>query len=417
MIPPNVPEESVRIRVLWSDDQIGGLRLKTGMRHKIVLQRPVLHRLALGSLRFSPGAVLPFGEETSHASLESALVALARWLEIAQGLPQLKLVIVGHASPDGPAQVNADVSLARALILRALVDQTEVEWEVCAKDHLSRCDQAAFFAWAATREGSLLRFREWNNPTDAELARACRTFQENFNLQHAPAIAVDGVCGPETRGAIFRVIAEVFRSILEHAAVSPRPDAWLADAPTVGAGSKYVDVAEYHVPLASVSQGRTVDLILIDPAELGTCRSVPLDRIYGSRLVKRIEHAVGKPAPWDLVVPLERDLFDDPTQSDIVELHRLDENEPIILSPDEIESSATDPRLVLVHFRGLRMGSYAVYLAVGEAPYCVMAGISIGPGGPRRGGKALPANYEGPLLDPDYAPSADSPDSEPLPHC
>lgn len=164
--------------------------------------RALVHRCTRAACRFSEGGVLP--SLPSHPAGVGLVAALAaNWPELG-GSPDRRLYVVGRRGPGERTEKDVDVLRARGVI--ALVHDQVEDWVDVATLGGSYSEVQRLLAeigetlgWPCdpgTRDG-----------VETETSRsAVEAFQHAFNDAKLGAIVEDGICGPETLGAIFRVM-------------------------------------------------------------------------------------------------------------------------------------------------------------------------------------------------------------------
>jgi hypothetical protein len=273
-------DQTHRIRLKWSDKAVPPITLPTGFRHKIILVRPQLHRIELGHVLYAPNSILPAGDPPAANSLDEACDALASWSRIAALNPNLRMMAIGHASADGSAGANLELSKKRSAVLVAWLERDHSAWETQIKEELTRSDLACLYRWLADVYGWGAEFQNLATPSDSEFDTACRSFQSGFNTTFQGALDVDGICGPLTRAALLDAISNHVSIVMSEFGVPSTAVKFLPRFPKCGAGSE-ICTSEHTSPnLIEWANGRLVDLALIDPSELGDCPSAPLQAIY-----------------------------------------------------------------------------------------------------------------------------------------
>lgn len=137
---------------------------------------------------------------------EPGLPLIVATLQYLEDNPDQVLVVAGHADTTGSKAVNRRVSEARARAVVALLEGKREDWDAAVKEWNDEADTAVVLSWAAASRG-------WPcHPVQCKrLEDAVREFQAAYNREFEQRIAVDGVVGPQTRGAWF----DVYQRFLE----------------------------------------------------------------------------------------------------------------------------------------------------------------------------------------------------------
>jgi hypothetical protein len=248
---------------------------------------------------------LPFGSPPVIERFDAALAALATWAQIGAEHSEFELIAIGHCSSDGTAPMNERLSLWRSGITHALLTDNRDLWESSAEAGLSSCDLACIFAWIAQKYTFSAHFESIATPTKTELAEACRQFQAGARSKLALPLEIDGICGPQTRHAIFCAIERFMNLELAKRSVQRAAIRMLSKFDLIGAGSEFAGSSPTIPRLSKWANGRIVDLLLLIPGELSACESLPLAKIYLSDHVNRHEHPLNNQheIPFIDVVP------------------------------------------------------------------------------------------------------------------
>lgn len=221
--PEDAPEGiAVQTRTLrlsgasWEPEAAVALHL--AQMNWLVLERPVVERLVPAQARSDHGSGLSVpgpwtqleGEDNPRHPLAPFVHGLRRLLDE----PGARLLVVGHASADGGAKANQALSEARAAGFRHLLEGAREAWVELARDHGSLRDVVAYLDYLGTR-------RAWTCVCEAPVAElsakpsaaskaTVSAFQSDYNqrFEAGEALAVDGVCGEKTLGAVFDVLRD-----------------------------------------------------------------------------------------------------------------------------------------------------------------------------------------------------------------
>lgn len=142
----------------------------------------------------------PFLPPSLGPAREPGLPLILATLEFLKDNADHKLVVAGHADTTGSDEVNEKISAARAKAVVALLEGNRDDWLKAVKDWNADEDAKVVCAWAASA-------RAWPcHPAQCkDVKEAVREFQRAYNREFAPQIGVDGLVGPQTRGAWFNV--------------------------------------------------------------------------------------------------------------------------------------------------------------------------------------------------------------------
>lgn len=117
---------------------------------------------------------------------------------------------------------------------------------------------------------------------------------------------------------------------------------------------------------------------------------------------------------FELVIPLELDLDDDPLQDDEVRLYSEDGCfTQIVKASDPGAEPAPDERLLYYHFRDVPPGAYRVEVNVGGRWTRVLDGVVVRRSGPVLRGAQLDAERPALQLGPGAQPEEDESEDEP----
>jgi hypothetical protein len=91
-------ESRVRIPLDWTTTaDLEGIRLKTGKKHTIVLERPQIHRVKIGAVTFGSDRVIQHGGAAPEGGLYRTTSAIICVQRIAEQLDDVFLVAIGHS--------------------------------------------------------------------------------------------------------------------------------------------------------------------------------------------------------------------------------------------------------------------------------------------------------------------------------
>lgn len=230
----------------------------TGGTQQIMLRRPEVGFIDGVGLGFAPGSALlvPLADELSP------MPALATALAQLRDAPELRLMIVAHASPEGTAQANDALALQRARCARHLLVGDSAAWVELAAEHGSPADVQRLLR-------HLARVHDWpTEPTrvdgimDRAVTAAVSAFQSQYNAVFDGSLLVDGVVGKQTLAALFDAQCSELRHQLATLDVPEAPPRWFLAGEVLSAGPRVLA----HPALAgSESAGgqRRVDLLLL----------------------------------------------------------------------------------------------------------------------------------------------------------
>ncbi|MFY0531765.1 hypothetical protein [Nannocystis pusilla] len=252
----------------------------TGATRTIVLRRPVVERVEGASLGFAldSSLLVPLADDRSPS------FALATALARLQQAPTMRLLIVGHASPEGSAGDNDALALRRAASARHLLLDERDAWVDLAAKHGSPADVQRLLRYFA-------RVHDWptepgriDGTVDAGVEAAVTSFQSTYNAVFDASILVDGVVGVETLGALFDLQRHELHLQLTALGLGDEPPRWWGARGTASLGAR-VQVHPGIPESQSAAGQRRIDLLLLD--DLLTWRDAHgLDRLYdAARLV------------------------------------------------------------------------------------------------------------------------------------
>lgn len=131
---------------------------------------------------------------------EPGLPLIIATLQFLEDNADFKLVVAGHADTTGSKDVNRRLSEARAGAVVALLEGKREDWDAAVKDWNAEEDVDVVLAWAASARGWPCHPAQCKDPKEA-----VRELQAAYNRDFEQRIAVDGLVGPQTRGAWFDI--------------------------------------------------------------------------------------------------------------------------------------------------------------------------------------------------------------------
>jgi hypothetical protein len=267
----------------------------------VVVRRPVVHIAEGGALRFRPESAMlvPLDpERPPYLALASACSAFSKG-EFA------RLLIVGHASPDGSTPKNEVLASQRASCVRHLLTEDRDAWVALASQHGSPADVQHFVSYLASAHGWPTAPGRVDGVMDAAAKAAVERFQHEYTVAFERDIFVDGVVGTQTLGAIFDVQTHELRHQLEVLGVPAESTTHAFDnalALVVGAGDRvqhHPGVIESDTPEGQ----RRVDLLLLDE-EVAWKDNHGIERLYDAARFAILPIAAATQRPGDIVVRL-----------------------------------------------------------------------------------------------------------------
>ena len=235
--------------------------VSTGPMQTIVLRRPEVERIDGEGLDFAPDSslLIPLSDHLSPTpALATALAGLA-------GEASRRLWIVGHASSDGATAANEALALRRAQCVRHLLADAREAWVDLAAKHGAPADVQRQLRYLARAHDWPTEPTRLDGVVDAKVEAAVSQFQAHYNAVFAGSIAVDGVIGVETLGALFDVQRAELRLQLAALDLEQTAPRWFGASGVAAAGSRVG--AHPAIPESGSQAGqRRVDLLLIsDP--------------------------------------------------------------------------------------------------------------------------------------------------------
>ena len=289
--PAPIPAESARVELRLSLREHGGPGARAGGSVEaesstlVELARPLIYRPQPQLTHFDhDGALLVPGPWTEDrhplAAVVHALVALLQY-------PERELLVVGRASASGSTGHNQRLSEDRAAGLRALLEDDTNAWVELAKAEARSRELCAYFDYLARRRGwsclSPAPIEELGEDPPANMGACIEAFQSDYNARFEGSLALDGVCGRKTLGAMFEVLHDELERWLSKLGV--RVEELPADrihylscgAARAGAGGEGAEAERGD---------RVLDLFLIEGEE--SPEQLELERIYSSPLPRRV---------------------------------------------------------------------------------------------------------------------------------
>lgn len=167
-----------------------------------------------GSAVFLPGEAPDAVELRPGAARVRGVDALAACLRDAQSAPAGSILVVGH---------GATLSAERAACVRALLVADRDAWLSVVQAHSSTADVQAILRWASQQLGWPCDPGAVTDVLDAATVRAIRAFQGSYDGDFEAGlfpdphgdgeIAVDGVVGPQTWGAMFDCVQRALHPV------------------------------------------------------------------------------------------------------------------------------------------------------------------------------------------------------------
>lgn len=115
----------------------------------------------------------------------------------------------------------------------------------------------------------------------------------------------------------------------------------------------------------------------------------------------------------DVVVPLERDLDNNPLQDDEIVLTSIDGSmEHVLYSSDPDVEADEENRLLFYRFRFVPLGAYRVSVRIAGSLYVVIPDLLVRREGVFMGGKKLPQQRSGEKMAPPVEPEAEPPPAD-----
>jgi len=235
---------------------------------------PDLIRFDRDSALAVPG---PWTTEGAHplAALVQALVGLVH-------RPDHQLLIAGHGDASGNAGHNQSLSARRCDALRALIEGDADAWIEHARAQGSLRDVLAYTEYlGARRAWSCARGLDVDSigvQADTQTRESVGAFQGDYNSRFQAELAVDGICGGQTLGAMFEVLHDELERWLAKFGCKlgelPRERiAYRGYGETLAGRHASLDVRQAH--RRGPGADRVVDLILIPDSEQGVAPISP----------------------------------------------------------------------------------------------------------------------------------------------
>lgn len=307
----------------------------TGTMYQLILRRPEVERVEDVGLGFALDSPLLVPLDDHLSPTPALATALARLRDV----PSLRLLIVGHASPDGNTKLNDDLARRRAECARHLLVGDRDAWVDLATNHGGPADIQKLLRYLAHVHDWATDPERTDGVMDARVKAAVSAFQTTYNAVFEAQILVDGVIGVETLGALFDVQRHELRHHLDALDVADTPPRWFGATGAAGAGARIL--AHPGIPGSESDAGqRRIDLLLLDDT-LGWGEAHGLDLLYD---VARFRVVPIAPLPMgrsDLVVQV------------VDHYGRILAGEPYRVTTDEEEREGVSDEQGMVVERGL----------------------------------------------------------------
>lgn len=323
-LPPDLAFAGLHVVDVTEDSERGfaptvgvtALKQRTVELTTVAAQAPVtVHRVEPTAVRFAQGSALSLPrEELEHHPLLGLVIAAGFLADH----PDHRLLLVGHASPEGGDAHNRKLSRARAEGLAQLIRGERDPWVDTATNHGSLADVKAYLSYLTRERGWSCDPGPVTPVNDARAKAGVKAFQGEYNRRFEGALAEDGVCGVKTLGAIFDVLCfELDRWLDKHG--TTRQALRLAEPATLGAGEAFVDHPALPAP-ATEENRRFVDLLLLPPA-LGPVAEPAAVYDHETAVLRELPVAA-EPGAWEVgAFTIVTDLLPDDVEVD--ERYRL----------------------------------------------------------------------------------------------
>ena len=232
------------------------IRLQTG-HHRVVVTCPRLLRPEDTPLATFPGSCLcvPGPPNGGKHVVPYFLSAIERALERTDAV----VFVLGHAS----TQEQASLAGERSRAVRALVEDDPEAWVELATASGSLRDVKAYFAHLSNKRGWPCPVEFIDEVDDESAKTSVAAFQQAFNQRFRKDILVDGVCGPQTLGAVFAVLRDEYSTWMHDRGLS-------ADA-IRAIDVRYQDSSDADrtaTRLAELGDQPGLDILIVDKASL-----------------------------------------------------------------------------------------------------------------------------------------------------
>jgi hypothetical protein len=307
--------------------QVPPMALERATHHRIVVERPVVSRPAYAPFRTAPDSAVavpaPWTDDVHPISYLLAGVHAAR------AHADALLLVVGHATASEPPALAA----ARSDALRSVVQGDAKAWVRLATAHGSIRDVKAYLQHLNAMLGWACYVDVVDQTKGASTAKAVKAFQAEYNDTFGRTIAVDGICGKQTLGALFEVMRfEWDKWLFKHG---------LAQAEVDALDVRYLDAAGLPASLPGLAEleGEPgVDLLVVPRAALGG-EEPTAELVYASTVVRWEAFAVPREpwawqqGPYTIVTDL---LPGEPAAKEVYTLRSMDgEHEAKLTLPDD----------------------------------------------------------------------------------
>ena len=138
----------------------------------------------------------------THSSL---IYSLSAALKYADEHPGKESVLFGHTDTKGDRSYNFDLSKWRAEAVKALIDGVKDRWVDLADTQASIEDQQTFLSSLTQGYGWSCDPGPVDNADGPKTKSARKAFQRQFNEKYGGSLAVDGIFGEKSWGAMFEV--------------------------------------------------------------------------------------------------------------------------------------------------------------------------------------------------------------------
>jgi len=191
-------------------------------RHQFQFKRFDVHILETEDLHFNhdSSVLMPdYRQEPSNTFVGreglTGLAVIRACLLFQKENPEYKLLIAGHTDTSGSDSYNLTLSRQRAQNIEAFLKGDRDTWRNNADQKGKTEDIQIILKWVARNWSWECDPGEVDNIMGNGTREAIKAFQTAYNLQFEGDLSVDGIMGPNTWGAVYDVMEEELREILE----------------------------------------------------------------------------------------------------------------------------------------------------------------------------------------------------------
>ena len=271
------------------------------------------------------------------------------------------VVIAGFASSSGTADHDRDLSLRRAQAIKALLGRDPDAWGKLTTNFNTEdiqqilSDLASGFGWSCD-PGAV------DDEDGSKTQAGVKAFQAECNTRYSLGLDEDGICGPQTWGAVHRAICAM---VSEAAGQDPSTEPSWPDVPwgysdgeaVYACGSDFAapddSAADRHAEICFFESNMEPPFAAPAPGEKATLADYPVE---DPGKIKKIRLDIGAGSSSD--APVQIQLQSDPDWEKVIVLRPTEGGDPILVPPARFQKQSDGNWLAKVP--NLASGKYSL---------------------------------------------------------